>query len=179
MDSKTTTFGLSSKKLARLLNIGSDIIEAKGNRKQKEIKNELLHEWLTATLPIDAVVIESLPNILQRLYKRLQPHLGESFRDLLKNPKTDVMVIKKIKGYSKKLVASAKSEAEHDAATTIYFAAIASALVHHDQRITTFSYQNLNESFSKLINDEWVTDDIAELFRKASEICRQKINGNS
>ena len=72
---------------------------------------------------------------------------------------------------------SAKSEAEHDAATAVYFAAIASALLFHDRKITTFSYKSLDESFSKLINEKWIVKDIAELFDRACRVCRQKSKG--
>ncbi len=174
MDKKSTTFGLGPEKLARLLNIGSDISETENDVDQKEKKAELLHDWLAATLPLDAVLLETLPTILQRLCRQLQPHVGEPFGNLLKEPKTDILVIRKIKDYSKKLVTSAKSEAEHDAATAIYFAAIASALLFHDRKITTFSYKSLDESFSKLINEKWIAKDIAELFSRACRACRQK-----
>ena len=174
MDKKSTTFGLGPEKLARLLNIGSDISETENDVDEKEKKSELLYDWLAATLPLDAIFIETLPTILQRLYRQLQLHADESFGNLLKEPKTDILVIKKIKDYSKKLVSSSKSEAEHDAATAIYFAAIASALVFHDRKITTFSYKSLCESFSKLIDEKWIAEDIAELFSRACRVCRQK-----
>ena len=86
-------------------------------------------------------------------------------------------LVEKIKDYSKKLVISAKSDAEHDAATAVYFAAIASALISHDRKITTFSYKSLDESFSRLTNEKWITEDIAELFSRACRVCRQKSKG--
>ena len=174
MDKEPTTFGLSPEKLARLLNIGSDTDGTESALGPEERKAELLHDWLAATLPLDAVLVESLPDILQRLCRQLQPHIGERFGKVLKDPKTDILVIKKIKDYSKKLVLSAKSEAEHDAATVIYFAAIASALLFHNRKMTKFSYKTLEESFSRLANTTWVTGDIAELLRKACVVCRQK-----
>ena len=177
MDKESTTFGLCSEKLARLLNIGSDISETGNDIDHKEKKTVLLQDWLAAKLPLDAVFLETLPNILKRLCQQLRPHLGESFGNLLKNPKTDLLVIGKIKDYSKKLAMSARSEAEHDAATAIYFAAIASALVFHDRKITTYSYKSLDESFSKLINETWIAKDISELFSKACKVCNQKSKG--
>lgn len=177
MDKETTTFGLCSEKLVRLLNIGTDISETDNNIDQKGKKTVLLQDWLAAKLPLDAVFLETLPAILKRFCKQLRPHAGESFGNLLKDPKTDMLVIKKIKDYSKKIALSAKSEAEHDAAIAIYFAAIANALFFHEQKITTFSYKSLDESFSKLINETWITKDIAELFSKACKVCRQKSKG--
>jgi len=177
MDKESTTFGLSPEKLARLLNIGSDIGETPNEPDPEEKKAQLLHDWLAATLPLDAVLIESLPVILQRLHRQLWPYLGEPFGNLLKNPKIDILVIRKIKDYSKKLVTSAKSKAEHDAATAIYFAAIASALLYNDVKITKFSYKSLDESFSRLVDQKWITAEMAELFSRACIVCRQKDKG--
>jgi hypothetical protein len=174
MVEESSTFGLSPEKLARLLNIGSDIGETNNVINSEEKKAELLHDWLSATLPLDAVLLESLPIILRRLYRQLQPHLGERFGKVLKNPQTDILVIRKIKDYSKKFVTSARSEAEHDAATAIYFAAIASALLFHDIKITKFSYKTLDESFAKLIDEKWINADIAELFSLARLLCHKK-----
>jgi hypothetical protein len=174
MDKESTTFGLRPEKLARLLNIGSDTDGTNNAVNPEERKAELLQDWLAATLPLDAVLLESLPVILQRLCRQLQPNVGKQFRKVLKDPQTDILVIKKIKDYSKKLVVSAKSEAEHDAATVIYFAAIASALLFHNTKITKFSHKTLDESFSKLINEKWINADIAELFSQAQLVCRRK-----
>jgi hypothetical protein len=174
MAEESSTFGLSPEKLARLLNIGSDIGKTNDAINSEERKAELLQDWLTATLPLDAVLLESLPVILQRLCRQLQPHLGEQFKKVLKDPQTDILVIRKIKDYSKRFVTSARSEAEHDAATVIYFAAIASALLFHDIKITKFSYKTLDESFSKLIGEKWINADIAELFSQARLVCRKK-----
>jgi hypothetical protein len=175
MERESTTFGLSPEKLARLLNIGSDASQAEDKVGPEQKKAELLHDWLAATLPADAALVESLPKIVGRLCRRLLPLVGEPFGNLLQNPKTDVAVIKKIKDYSKKMVASARSETEHDAATAIYYAAIASALVFHDKRITKFSYQSLKNSFSTLVESSWLTSEITDLFRKACRLWEQKL----
>jgi hypothetical protein len=174
MDKESTTFGLSPEKLTRLLNIGSDVNQSDGDLDAEGKKARLLDNWLAATLPLDAVLIESLPAVIRRLHRQLWPYLGEPFGSLLKNPQIDLLVIRKIKDYSKKLVRSAKSQAEHDAATAIYFAAIAAALLYHDVKITKFSYRNLEESFSALINQKWISTDMTGLFSKASAVCRQK-----
>ena len=177
MDKESTTFRLSSEQLARLLGIGSYISEDKDQVDQEQKKAELLRDWLAAKLPIEEAMVESLPTIIRRVCQELQPLAGEPFGNLLQDPETDITTIRRIKDYSKKLAMSARSEAEHDAATAIYFAAIASALVFHDRKITTYSYKSLDESFSKLINETWIAKDISELFSKACKVCNQKSKG--
>ncbi|MHC4109504.1 MAG: hypothetical protein ACYSUY_00415 [Planctomycetota bacterium] len=174
MDKESTAFGLSPEQLAHLLKIGSDTSHADNEVDREQKKTELLHDWLTATLPLDAAIAKALPTILRRLCQELRPLAGKAFGDLLKDPKTDIAAIRKIKDYSKKMVGCAKSETEHDAATAIYYAAIASALVFHNQRITKFSYESLNNSFSTLTGHNWLTPDLAQLLKEASEFCREE-----
>jgi hypothetical protein len=59
-------------------------------------------------------------------------------------------------------------------ATTIYHAAIARCLIHHDKKITKHSYEKLDESFALLIEKKWMADELAELFSQARRICRSK-----
>lgn len=174
MDKESTAFGLSSEQLAKLLNIGSDTNRANNGLDKEQKKAELLHDWLQATLPLDAAITKALPNILRRLCQELQPLAGKPFGELLKDPKTDITAIKKIKDYSKKMVGCAKSEAEHDVAAAIYYTAIANALIFHNQRITKFSYESLKNSFSTLTGHNWLTPDLAVLLKKASEFCQEK-----
>lgn len=174
MKKKSSTFGLSSEKLARLLNIGSDTSRAKSQADQEQRKAELLRDWLSASLPLDVALVESLPKVLARVCRQLQPLARESFGNLLQDPGVDIAAIKKIKDCSKKLVKSAKSEAEHDAAAAIYYAAIANALVFHEQRITSFSYESLEDTFSELTENSWLSPELVRLFKKAQKLCRKK-----
>jgi hypothetical protein len=174
MDKESTAFGLSPEQLASILKIGLDARIAEDKLNQEQKKAELLHDWLAATLPLDAVIVKALPTVLRRMFEQLRPLAGKPFGDLLKEPNTDIAAIVKIKDYSKKMVASAKSEAEHDAATAIYYAAIASALVFHNKTITKLSYKNLRDSFWTLSKQAWLTPDLAELFEKARKLCQDK-----
>ncbi len=179
MDKKSSTFGLSAEKLSNILKIGSDTSRAKGQTDQEQIKAKLLQEWLSTSLPLDKVLVESLPSILARVCRQLQPLAHESFGNLLQDPKVDIEAIKKIKDHSKKLVKSAKSDSEHEAAAAIYYAAIANALVFHKHRITKISYQNLEDTFSSLAKSNWLSPELVELFKKAQTFCRKKAKSKS
>jgi hypothetical protein len=174
MDKDSTTFSLSPQRLARILRIGSDTDEIEETGDQEQKKAELLQDWLEATLPLDAVFLESLPAILHSLCDELKPLVGEPFGKLLNDPEADLAAIKKIKEYSKKLIVSARSDAEHDAATVIYYAAIASALVFHERRITKFSYDGLEKSFVSLKKHTWVPSALRQLFDEAHKFCQKK-----
>ena len=68
------------------------------------------------------------------------------------------------------------SKAQGAAATTLYYGAIASALVHHRKKITQGSYQNLDESLALLGTKTWMVEELRELFSQARRICLSKRN---
>lgn len=175
MDKDSTTFGLKPDKLAQLWNMGNKIDQDKNEESQDQTKAELLRDRLARKIPLDHVVAQILPEALAQVCKDLQPFTGNSYGILLNDPLTDVTILKKIKNDNKKLVQHISLAAEYDVITVIYYAAIASALVYHDQRITSFSYGHLNDKYNSLLENTWFTRDIQNLFQKAIDCCGQKI----
>ena len=90
---------------------------------------------------------------------------------VLLDSETGLDVLETIKDYGKKLVAGKDSEAEHAVSTAIYFAAIASALLFHDQKITSYTYPALAEAFSTLIDKQWLAPELARHLAKARRLC--------
>lgn len=177
MNKKSTTHRLNADKLARLWNVGADASEKDKKADPIQRRSELLRDWLASTLPLDPDLDKLLPAVLMRLFRELKPFAGETFSSLLRDPETDISTIKKIKKFSRKMVESARSEAEHDAAAAVYYAAIASALVYHDHKITSFSYEQLEDFFASLTDKTWLTRDLTELFKKAHKLCRKRAKG--
>jgi hypothetical protein len=68
-----------------------------------------------------------------------------------------------------------KSDARRPAATVIYYASIASALVHHGHRITRLSYETLQNGYKELMEKPWVPAELKSLFEKASGVCRKRM----
>jgi hypothetical protein len=67
-----------------------------------------------------------------------------------------------------------KSRTEAALATTIYYAALASAPVYHDRKITQYSYEALEQSFATFAAKQWVGPELTELFSRARHLCREK-----
>ena len=176
MEKESSTNGLEPKKLARLLNIGTDTGQDPSTENIEIQKQDLIRDRLSDILPLDPVVLNSLPILLKHLYKELLPLAGVTIGRLLLNPKTDISIINKIKEYSKAMVSSAESEVEEDTAVTLYYTAIASALIYHETKVTKYSYVELGQSFSSLNEKPWMLPDLKLLFNKACEVCRGKIN---
>jgi len=125
-------------------------------------------------LPLDTTVVEELPTILGRLQKDLLPHGGKTLGEVLTDPKSDLAAIKKIREYAKTMAARKGAGTERAVAVAIYYAAIASALLFHNVKITTHSYELLDASFEKLIGKAWMSPELTQLFTKARKLCRKR-----
>ena len=171
MKDSTTTSGLSTDALAGLFRMGTEQENSGESLSPEQKKSEVLCDWLATSLPMEQSLARCLPRVVRLLRAELAGLAGTPFGQLLQDKNTDIKLIKKIKQHSKGLASSAKSEIERDVATAGYYAAIASALVFHQEKLTAFSYEELSLHFSKLAGYAWLTKDLAELIRKAQQIC--------
>jgi hypothetical protein len=176
MDKDSSTYGLKPKKMARLWKIGGKTEQNKNEEDQDKTKIELLRDRLAKKIPLDHIVAQILPKALAQVCKDIQPFTGNSYGALINDPLTDVTILKKIKDDYKKLAQHISSDDEYDVVTVIYYASIASALVYHGQRITSFSYDHLNEKYVSLLKNTWLTSDLRNLFQKARNCCDQRMN---
>ena len=177
MGKKPTTFGLSRRQLARLWATGSDIPAASEHLDEDEVKRQLLHDTLAGALPLEPAVAQLLPEVLGRLCEQLRPFASASFGRLLVDPQADVEVFVKIHDAQKQAARAAKTQAEREVATVIYYGAIAAALVHHGRRITRLSCKRLGATLGVLLESAWLTPELTELFKKAQGLCEANSRG--
>jgi hypothetical protein len=174
MDDKESTFGASVKGLHGLLGVGVGKDVPQDAASVDKAAGELLRARLEGTLPLDTAVVDALPAILGKLQGELLPLAGRPLGEVLLDADTELSAIKSIKDYGKKLAARRDSEADHSAAIAIYFAAIASALLFHGEKITSYGYEHLQGSFNELIEDTWIPAELSRHFSKACRMCRER-----
>ena len=169
---------LTSQQRTRLLKLGLLCDASEAYTDSEEEKADLLYDTLVGTLPVDGTTVASLPPALRSLSGRLHSVAGEPLVELLQNPSTDIPVLEKIKKHAKDCAeqsgTSSKSGAEKDVFLAIYFAAIASALLFHNKKITQHSYKNLRRFFSFYADKNWVLDELRSHFKKAHEYCQNR-----
>ena len=156
---KSTTFGLTQDRLLRLLHIGSESQGTPTPPVAEPDKRTLIEKWLSDALPDGSRA----------------GTMGRAVKDVLFAPDTDLVVIKSIKDHYKERVAAARTKAESDAATALYYAAIGAGLVCYDRRLSSYSYQDLARSFAVLVQKEWIGKDLCDLFEKARQVCDKKV----
>lgn len=167
-----TTYGLSPEQLARLLAIGLEQKDKRMSGQVSRTKSEMLRHMLASELPLDQGMPGSLPGVLKRPCEELSNVAGQTLGQLLVNPQTDLEVIGTLKDYAKVLSRRRAHEPEHAAAIVIFYAAIASALVFHGEKITRHSNATLREAFSQLASKHWLPMELRGLFQQARELCR-------
>jgi hypothetical protein len=172
MDRHPTTSGLRPDKLAQLWNIGSETDQAESDVDRDSKKTELLRDLLAGALPARSPKGESQSIEKTHLQSVVSSIADKPIEKLIQNSGTDVALIRKVKDHGKKLSDRAKSKAEYHVANTVYYAAIASALVFHDKKITKYSYRDLDKYFRRLDKEKWIPEALRSLFSRAAEYCQ-------
>ena len=162
---------LTAEQKSRLLSLGLGDKQSYEESETEQEKAALLHDMLAGTLPVDTTVVDSLPDVLKSLCQNLRSVAGEPMGNLLQEPQTDISVIKRIKDYAKQLGTSTDSKTEHDVTIVIYLAAIAHALLFHNEKITQYSYGELKCSFTLLCEQKWIFGELGQFFEKACQYC--------
>lgn len=172
--SRKSTFGLRAEQLAELLSVSVE-----SDQTSDEISDEvqiaaLLRHRLTQEMPKDSYVFDSIVTMLGRLGCDVQHLAGKSLGEILLDPEVDVGLLQTIKDHCKMVSGSLVSEAEASVATAIYYAAIASSIIHHDHKISHYPYETLGESFFVLGKKSWIPPELVRLFTRASKACKDK-----
>ncbi len=174
MDKHPTASGLSPDKLAELWNIGSETDQAEPDVDLDIRKTELLRDLFAGALPAQTSKGESRPTEKTHLESVVSSVADKSIERLVQNSGTDVAVLRRVKDHGKKLSDRAESKAQYRAANTVYYAAIASALVFHDKKITKYAHRDLDKYFRRLDKEKWIPQALRSLFSRAAEYCQMR-----
>ncbi len=105
--------------------------------------------------------------VLGRPCHELRAHAGKSIGELLTAPDTDLAALATLKDYAKELVRRARLDSQRSAATALYYAAIAAALVGHGRRITSYDMGKLAEGLADLLARPWLPPELAGMMARA------------
>jgi len=163
---KSTTFGLDSEKITKLLHMGLGVPGETEEASDSCDRSALLERWLKGRLPSHAMPTKVSPLEPSGKTLPLGVLLGMPIGELL-GPRTSMDVLMALKDYAKAQVKASKSPEIQDAATVIYYAVIACAWVEHGQMISSISLVRLQQATTKLAEKPWVSSDIKTWFERA------------
>ena len=174
---RESTYGLDPKRLARLISACAPDTPASRSEGMRTAE-ELLEEILYQEPLLDADKPESVPAVLGHPCDEMLATAGQSIADLVLASQTDLAVLKCLRDYGKGLVRRAGDNTQRDVATVVYYAPIASALLFHQDKATALSYEQLDTGFNTMIEKPWLPQELQELFRKARDLCRNKMSSS-
>lgn len=154
---------------SRLLGFALDADRPVPPPDENEQRGDLLYDLLRCPLPVREVACNPSVPAANSSHGGLRSVFGPSIRELLQDSKTDVAVLQRIKEYAKTLGRNARSEVEKDVFLAVYFAAIAAAIVLHDERITEHTAPDLAQFLDSFAQAAWMPTDLADLLRRARE----------
>ena len=170
MSSRKSTYGSDPAGLAEMLGMGAD--DDSPDMTPNEAREDLLGRRLKGTLPLTQKQADELAVLVGELRERL-PMKGRALGEALLDEETEPAVLAVIKEHGKALSQAAGCEVERDVGLAIYYAAIAGAILFHDERITSYPYSALADAFSRLIDKRWMDPKLARHFAKARRKCRR------
>jgi hypothetical protein len=169
MDSDRS-MNMKSKQLADMLGVALESVAA-DSLSPDELMAELLRNKLDGPLPPDPITAIRPSSVLDNIYNELAIQSRRTLGDELVDPETDLGTILLIKDHAKQTAAEDRPKAQRNVAITVYYAAIASALLFHDRKITTHSYDTIAITFAKLIEKPWMPPVLIEHLNSARRTC--------
>jgi len=166
-----STFGMHPRRLAGLLRSGVGQEPGEEGPHANEVAKEVLAAWLAEPLPASLGA-----HLTASAEERKVAGAGRaaSLGKLLLVRGSNLAVVKAMKQYAKTQAGRLESGPEHAAAIAVYYAAIASALIFHGQRITQHSFASLQESFDMLASKSWVPAELSRHFAEAAAVCAKR-----
>jgi len=171
---KKSTYGLRLDQMAGLFAMGAGDPDPAAAKGDDETLRDLLHEQLTSAEPRESLLRDTLAMMIEPLSEDAGALRGRSLGEILLSPQSSLGLLGAIKEASKTLSCTLDSKTETALAKTVYFAAIAGALAHHDVKITQNSYETLAESLTMMIEKWWMARELVGLFSQARQICRSR-----
>jgi hypothetical protein len=172
MNAKKSTFGTDPQRMADMLGEGTGADS--GDLTPDEAREEQLGKRLAGSLPLTQTQANDLAVIAGEFRQRL-PLQGRALGEVILDEETELDILVEIKEYGKVLSTSTGSDIDRDVGLTIYYGAIASAILFCSQKITSHPAVALADSFVALIEKRWMNPKFARHFAKARKACRKKM----
>jgi hypothetical protein len=113
--------------------------------------------------------------LLEQLARPWPPQHGintATVADAILDGATTVIALDALKEHGKRLAAQGERLEYYAVGVAICFAAIAAAMVHCGEKLSTYSESSLARSFRMLMDKDWITSDLRELLAEATRICQ-------
>lgn len=166
-------WALSDGQKTRLLSLALERGDPVAAPDEDEQKGDLLRDILRCALPLETPAPGTAAG-LRPCSGGLRSMAGPPLGELLRERTTDLVVLQRIKEYAKALGKNTESGIERDVFLAVYLAAIAAALVSHQEHITEHPCEDLIQFFRRYAQMAWMPSDLKSLLAQATERCTRK-----
>ena len=139
-----------------------------------DIREDRLLEWLSGSFIINTVLIDSgrFPCYLTSYLRHLPGEL--SLANVLLDSGTPIEVLELTRKRFKQEadMQEQKNSSEYAVATTLYYAAVASALLHHGRMTANMTLQDFFDALTVFLQKSWIPPELIRLFRNTLTKCR-------
>ena len=133
---------------------------------------DLLQHQLSASLVVDLEHLGQLQMLAAaQLGEGARPPI-RSFRDLFQHESPPIELLRLVKTFAQKLLRSPDPTLPRQIALLLYDAAILSARVHYQQRITRIPDDTLRQSAMELLSSPWMDEALGKLLSRGIEQIR-------
>jgi hypothetical protein len=168
---KKSIYGLKPSQVGRLLSVSARVPESVSDMSDDQIKETVFRDRLNRRLSDDPSFRDALMSVSGRSTGCVSGSLDRSLKEVLLDPGCSATMLQAIKDHSKRLSATVTSGSETLITKTIYYAAIAAAMVHHGERISKYPRESLAQRFSLLAQRQWMDPELRGLFAQAAQLC--------
>ena len=171
MTDKRSVFDASCENIHRFLDdcVASEPSPGKLSRTAR--MEQWLQEQLAEKCPVSGSRGRSQSRLLERIEETVLQNMNGSVGQALSDPKVPVELVQAIKDRYKEWAGKEADKDKQRIHTAIYFAAIARALVSHNQTITHHPHDYLIHSFETLRGERWVSSPLRALYAEAKRLC--------
>ncbi len=134
-------------------------------------KLRMIYSDLESTIQVDSEGPFSFRRLTETDSDDWRFFRGKSISQALFAEDVQLRHLRILKDYGKAMMTLVLPVQTQRSGTVVYAAAICQALVRFDTKITSLSYQDLNESLPGLLERPYIVKSYAELFRTALERC--------
>jgi hypothetical protein len=116
--------------------------------------------------------LDAIADVLGRKCPAIEPLEGAEIGAALLGPAASADARRVLKDYARALAAESTGPAERIAARSVYYLAIAGALVHCEAKITNHSHRKLAIALAALCAKPWIEGPTEKLLAAAGDLCR-------
>jgi hypothetical protein len=170
-EKKDSTYGLSPEKLTRILSLcAADAIPPDGYCDDTAIAAGV-NRVLSDPIADQSVLCRAIQQAAEAADVRAADFAARSACDLLADGRTPLSLLNAFKLIGKQISYTKTCETESAVGVTLYYGAIAAAVLHHHTKITRSGYDKLADAFDALTAKKWMAPDLKDLFAEASGHC--------